>query len=111
MADLKDCFSSLVRHDHPDVRRIFSSEDYMRATEHIRSLERTGVSAENLLTLLASRKENVKKALRVGVSPGVRKTLWISLASFTKAGSVYTGALGDVSQGTSVPVPEAAGLS
>lgn len=104
MADTRDCFSTLVQHGHPDVRGIFSSEDYKRSTDHVRSLERTGVSAENLLTLLASRRENVKKALRVGVSPGVRKTLWISLASFTKAGGVYKDALGGVPQGNTVPV-------
>lgn len=100
MAEPLEGFSTLVQKDHPDVLSVFSSEDYRQSAEQVCAAGRVGVSAENLLALLAGRRENVKKALRVGVSPGVRKALWISLASFTKAGSVYRGALGDVSQGT-----------
>ena len=92
-------FSALVRADHPAVLGAFSSEDYRQSVEHVRSAGRGGVAAENVLALLAGRRESVKRALRVGVSPSVRKTLWISLASFTKAGSLYGSALGDVSQG------------
>ena len=99
MAEPREGFSTLVRSDHPAVLGAFSSDDYKQSTEQVRAAGRVGVSAENVLALLAGRRENVKKALRVGVSPGVRKTLWISLASFTKAGSVYRSALGDVSQG------------
>ena len=100
MAEPLEGFSTLVQKNHPDVLSVFSSEDYRQSTEQVRSVGRAGVSAENLLALLAGRRENVKKAIRVCVSPGVRQALWISLASFTKAGSVYRGALGDVSQGT-----------
>ena len=91
------CLSTLVDLDHAEIHRLFASEEYVNATNHISLPGKERVTAATLKSLLEKR-QNLKKAVRCGTDREVRKTYWLSTAAISRPGDAYRMALKDVSE-------------
>jgi hypothetical protein len=100
--------STLVNLNHEEIKRLFSSEEYVNATRYMSVGGREGLTVANLQSLL-DRRQNLKNAVKCGTDKAARKAFWLATATITKPGDVYRISLKDVSEGTHVrqcPTPE-----
>ena len=97
LTGMDGCLSTLVDVDHAEIHRLFASEEYVNATNHISLPGKERVTVANLKSLLEKR-QNLKKAVRCGTDREVRKTYWLSTAAISRPGDTYRMALKDVSE-------------
>ena len=90
--------STLVNLNHEEIKRLFSSEEYVNATRYMSVGGREGLTVANLQSLL-DRRQNLKNAVKCGTDKAARKAFWLATATITKPGDVYRISLKDVSEG------------
>ena len=84
---LSSCFSGLVDRENRLVGQFTESQDYRDAWQASICSSSPGVTVANWSKLPHS-KDGLKSHVRAGVSPAVRKELWMTMSEVTDADSV-----------------------
>lgn len=96
---LSNCFSGLVDRQNELVGQFTESREYREAWQASKCSSSSGITVANWPRLSQSR-GNLKNHVRAGVSPAVRKNLWLSVSEVTDADSVlFAKAFGEPADG------------
>ena len=97
---LSSCFSGLVDRQNKLVARFTESQEYRDAWQATMCSDSAGLTLANWPRLSQAR-GNIKNHVRAGVSPAVRKALWLLASEVTDDDSVlFAKAFGEPADGT-----------
>lgn len=97
---LSNCFSGLVDRQDKTVGQFTESQEYRDAWQASICSSSSAITVANWLRL-SHTKSGLKKHVRSGVSPAVRKELWLKVSEVTDDDSVlFAKAFGEPADGT-----------
>ena len=100
---LSSCFSGLVDRQDRQVARFTESQEYREAWQATSCSESAAITLANWPRLCRARGD-LKEHVRAGVSPAVRKALWLALAEVSDDDSVlFAKAFGEPADGIMCP--------